>query len=385
MKNNIVIFSFVLAVSLLSFLSSCKKEVAKVVPTVTIIEVTTVTGNSASIKISIVSDGGSAITEMGILWSMSPSPGIDGNKAITVPGNSVCYITGLTPVTTYYFEAYATNSVGTAFSSRSTFTTLASSPVLTTSDVTGITSTSAICGGAIPNDGGAAVTSRGICWSMNQNPTTVDNNTSDGTGSGSFTSSLSGLTPGTTYYIRAYANNNVGTAYGNQVTLTTDLADPGDYLPLMVGAKYKYSYTSSYAFVDENSREKGECTWNIISKSVDTPVVYQVEQSFSGYYVRVYYTGKKDSTQIENQITTLNFEVLNDRNVTFTIPVPYWGDNKVIFDRFIRSDKIDTCFTLNALRNYLCLKKNVGITYLSYFMCGNHCSSVNYTLIEGPY
>lgn len=254
-------------------------------------------------------------------------------------------------------------------------------PTVTTAPMTNITGYTATSGGEIISDGGSEVTARGVCWSTNQNPTIADNKTSDGTGSGSFTSSLTGLTPGSTYYIMAYANNNVGTAYGNQVSMTV----PNDYLPLKVGTKYKYSYNASYSYVAENSRKIGECRWTFISKSDDTPVVYQVEQSFSGYYVSVYYTGKKDSTQIENQITTLNFEVLNDGKVSFTYPVPYWSDSKVTFDRFIRSDKIDTCFTLNTLRNHVCLRKNVGITYLSYFLCGNHCSSVDYTLIEGPY
>ena len=93
MKNKSVIFSLVLIVSLLSFLSSCKKEVAKVVPTVTIAEVTTITGTTATIKIGITSDGGGAITEMGILWSTTQSAEIEGNKAITVPDSFVCYVT----------------------------------------------------------------------------------------------------------------------------------------------------------------------------------------------------------------------------------------------------------------------------------------------------
>jgi len=254
-------------------------------------------------------------------------------------------------------------------------------PTVTTATITNITEYTATSGGEVISDGGSEVTGRGICWSTNQNPTIADNKTSDGTGSGIFTSSLTGLTPGSTYFIRAYANNNVGTAYGNQVSMTV----PNDYLPLMVGAKYKYSYTASYSYVDENSRKKGDCTWTIISKSVDTPIIYQVEQSFSGYYVSVYYTGKKDSTQIENQITTLNFEVLNEGKVSFTFPVPYWGDSKVTIKRFIPSDKIDTCFILVPIVNSVCLRKNVGITNLNFFSCGNHCSSVEYTLIEGPY
>lgn len=158
-----------------------------------------------------------------------------------------------------------------------------------------------------------------------------------------------------------------------------------DYLPLKVGAIYKYNYLASYTYVYESSLTKGECIWTFIRKSVDTPVVYQVEQSFTGYYLYDYYTGRHDSTHYENQITTLNFEILNDGTVTVTFPVPYWGDSKVIIKRLLQSDEIDICYTLEPIINSVCLRKDVGITKLSYWSCGNHCSSVCYSLIEGPF
>ena len=65
------------------------------------------------------------------------------------------------------------------------------------------------------------MTARGVCWSTTPNPTVLGNHTTDGSGLGSFTSSIIGLTSGTTYYIRAYATNSVGTAYGEQLTFTT--------------------------------------------------------------------------------------------------------------------------------------------------------------------
>jgi hypothetical protein len=94
-------------------------------------------------------------------------------------------------------------------------------PVLTTSVLSDISQTSAKSGGNITNDGGATVTSRGICWSTGQTPTISDNKTTDGTGAGSFTSAITGLTPNTTYNLRAYATNNTGTGYGSIVSFTT--------------------------------------------------------------------------------------------------------------------------------------------------------------------
>jgi hypothetical protein len=98
-------------------------------------------------------------------------------------------------------------------------------PTLTTTAVSSITTTSATSGGNISSDGGAAITARGVCWSISVNPSIAGNHTTDGTGTGSFTSSIAGLTQATTYYARAYATNSVGTAYGNEITFITSVPD----------------------------------------------------------------------------------------------------------------------------------------------------------------
>jgi len=95
-------------------------------------------------------------------------------------------------------------------------------PSLTTTAVTSVTGETAESGGDISDDVGATVTERGVCWSTNHNPTRADNKTFDGTGTGSFSSSITGLLSNTTYYVRAYATNRAGTAYGNQHSFTTE-------------------------------------------------------------------------------------------------------------------------------------------------------------------
>ncbi|MEI6434861.1 MAG: hypothetical protein WCP32_08460, partial [Bacteroidota bacterium] len=97
-------------------------------------------------------------------------------------------------------------------------------PYVTTTTVSSIQSLSAISGGTATFDGGSAVTMRGVCWSIQPNPTIADNHSSDGIGSGGFVSSIIGLTPATMYYVRAYATNAQGTVYGNQVTFTSSCA-----------------------------------------------------------------------------------------------------------------------------------------------------------------
>ena len=100
---------------------------------------------------------------------------------------------------------------------------------LTTTAASSITDVSAISGGNISNDGGATITVRGIVWSTSQNPTLTSNlgSTNDGSSTGSFTSNLTSLTASTTYYVRAYATNSAGTAYGNQVSFTTTAGSGG--------------------------------------------------------------------------------------------------------------------------------------------------------------
>lgn len=94
-------------------------------------------------------------------------------------------------------------------------------PTLTTTAITNITNTAVNTGGNITNQGSSAVLSRGICWSTSPTPTTANNKTINGSGIGSFTSSLTGLAVNTSYYVRAYASNGAGTAYGNELSFTT--------------------------------------------------------------------------------------------------------------------------------------------------------------------
>jgi uncharacterized protein (TIGR02145 family) len=94
-------------------------------------------------------------------------------------------------------------------------------PQITTNPVSAITFSSATSGGDISYDGGSPVTVRGICWSLNPQPTLTDFVSTDGSGFGTFISNISGLQPYTTYYVRAYATNSIGTGYGNQQVFTT--------------------------------------------------------------------------------------------------------------------------------------------------------------------
>jgi uncharacterized protein (TIGR02145 family) len=99
--------------------------------------------------------------------------------------------------------------------------TVAISPSLTTNKVSAILYTTAMSGGTVTNEGGSSVTYKGVCWGTDTIPTIDNNRTLDGSGADSFTSSISGLTSGTSYHVRAYAINSEGTSYGNEVVFTT--------------------------------------------------------------------------------------------------------------------------------------------------------------------
>ena len=117
-------------------------------------------------------------------------------------------------------------------------------PTVATAAVSDIATNWVTCGGNVIHDGGAAVIARGVCWSTSQNPTIANAHTTDDAGMGSFTSNITGLTPNTTYYARAYATNNGGTSYGEEVTFTTADFTPGTFIcgdHLVVG---NYSYTT---------------------------------------------------------------------------------------------------------------------------------------------
>jgi uncharacterized protein (TIGR02145 family) len=199
------------------FVISCTETNEATLAELTTIEITGITATSAQSGGTIVTDGGASVTARGVCWSTNPSPTIDDNKTIDGSGAGTYFslLTGLTPNTSYFVRAYATTSNGTSYGVSFSFTTTDGSISISTNEILNIGLTEVTAGGNILSDGGAPVTSRGVCWSKNLSPTINDNKSNEGSGVGQFISVISGLEKNTTYYVRAYATNLTGTTYGD--------------------------------------------------------------------------------------------------------------------------------------------------------------------------
>ncbi len=193
--------------------------------------VTGITQTTALSGGNITFDGGLEIAERGVCWSTTANPTTNDSKTSdgTGTGEFTSNISGLTGNTAYYVRAYAINEMGTAYGQQVSFTSAPVIPVVTTSNPSPTGTTTASGGGNITDDGGSAVTARGVCWSTSANPTITGSKTDDGTGTGIFTSSLTGLLPNTRYHVRAYATNGVGTSYGADKTFYTDPVSVKDF------------------------------------------------------------------------------------------------------------------------------------------------------------
>ncbi len=194
-------------------------------PTVTTTSVSSITPSQTEAQSGgeVTDDGGDSVTARGVCWNTTGSPTTSGCSSSDGSGTGTftSQITGLEPNTTYYVRAYATNTPGTAYGSEVSFSTSTIAPTVSTDTVSSIAATSAACGGDVTANGGADVTDRGVCWNTTGSPTISDSHTTDGTGTGSFTSNLTGLLPNTTYYVRAYATHSADTGYGDERTFTT--------------------------------------------------------------------------------------------------------------------------------------------------------------------
>ena len=219
----IVLFASFLTGAL--FLNSCIKD--PILPVLKTEPVTDITINSAKISGEITDDGGAEVTARGFCWGTATDPTMQDDflPSGTGPGKFAGTIEGLEPNKQYHVRAYAENSVGIAYGNEIVFVTSTAPPAVSTGQISNITASTAVCSGSITYDGGAAITDRGICWSATPEPDLTDFFKSEGAGGASFSSTMTSLSSGTTYYVRAYAKNSEWTVYGEPKIFLTRVSD----------------------------------------------------------------------------------------------------------------------------------------------------------------
>jgi hypothetical protein len=273
-----------------------------------------ITQNTAISGGAITSDGGATITSRGVCWSTTTiSPTITNPKTIdgTGIGSFTSSLTNLSPGTTYYVRAYATNSVGTTYGSYIAFTTTAATlPIVSsTTSISAIAQNTASGGGTISSDGGSTVTSRGVCFSSTtSNPTISSSITNNGSGIGSFTSLLTGLSENTTYYVRAYATNSFGTAYGSVLSFKTSAST------LVAGQSYQGGIIA-YIFQSGDSGFISGETHGLITTTSDQSTGAQWSCSGTSISTSTTFgTGQNNTTSIVNGCSTASIaaRICND-------------------------------------------------------------------------
>jgi uncharacterized protein (TIGR02145 family) len=319
------------------------------VPTLITTDASGITQTTVTSGGTISNDGGATITERGILYGTSTNPTTSNSKITSGSGTGSfsVIVTSLTPNTTYYIRSYAINSAGTGYGNNTTFqTTVPAVPSLTTREILNITNTTATGGGSITNDGGRTVSVKGICWSTSPNPTTSNSKTTDGTGTATFASFMTGLSASVTYYVRAYATNSTGTGYGNQQTFTA--SSTSNTLPVVTSTSVTGLTTVQATFNAEvNSQGGGTVTergavWNTngnptvnsnrVPSGAGTGVYTASIIGLSGgsnYYVRAYAINNFGiSYGVEKFFTTLTaLPSLTTNNVITQITTANSGGN----------------------------------------------------------
>ena len=199
--------------------------------------------NSSAVLLNgtLTFNGNDAETIVGFCWSEDTSPSIVGNhQEVKAIDYAFTYqLSNLKDETLYYVCTYAKNKIGIIYGEVLSFTTKkAMLPIVTTTSVTNISYRSAMIGGNIANDGGAPITQCGVVYSKSPNPT-IDNNDYKKSEKDTclFTVDLNYLSVETTYYVRAYAVNRVGTSYGNEKTFKTKTV-PKQYVDLGLSVKW---------------------------------------------------------------------------------------------------------------------------------------------------
>jgi len=214
---------------------------------------------------------------------------------------------------TAHANGYADQTIVDTPTSDSTYTfnmTLLSLPAVETFTITDISQNTATGGGNVTSDGGETVTARGICWNTTGSPTTDDNVTIDGTGTGYYNSILSGLTANTPYFVRAYATNNSGTAYGDEVTFTSSM-------PLLdteaaINDTLLLCYSKCYSYIEQSFLFDAVYSNNILAPDSSWTQIYNHTQSSDNEKILMLWSDAYDIIYKTNLVIQSSEAVISD-------------------------------------------------------------------------
>ena len=262
---------------------------------------------------------GTYIIVKGLCWATHENPTTNDDfyqESGSGEGSFSISITNLSIGTTYYVRACAVTPFGTIYGDQKTFTTRNGIPEVSTDSVTKIFATSVTCFGTVTDNGGLNITARGVCWGTTSNPNLSGSHTTDGIGTGSFSSTLTDLAPNTTYYVRAYASTSQGTAYGLEVSITTQNSSVGQYVDLGLPSGLQWATCNVGAEVPENygdffswGETQPKSGWNLYC---DLNYMYYYIENYGGW------EGTEEIVTILKYCTDLDYGITD--NLTVLLP-----------------------------------------------------------------
>jgi hypothetical protein len=267
-----------------------------VFPTVTTLAAGNVTEYSAASGGNVTATGGAEVTAKGICWSTNQNPTIADKKTNdgTGTGQFNSQMDNLNPGYTYYVRAYATNSAGTGYGNQVSFATMKTLPLITTKNVTDISSVGGVTGGIITSIGGGIISERGICWGEAPNPTILDNKEISISTQASYSLAIVKATkPNTTYFIKSYAINELGVSYGDQKSFTT--SDASYYTSFEMGIT-PVSWSGPWTVTNLNAFDGSYSFKSLIGQ--DNDAIFSTSLSNPGYLI-FYYSFKDYAISLE--------------------------------------------------------------------------------------
>ncbi len=268
-------------------------------PLVTTSDITDISYVSATVGGNVTEEGGAKESERGIWYGTSSGPEQNGTKLQIGSGigdfsTSLSY---LSPGTLYYVKAYVTNNAGSSYGDEKSFSTLAiDTASVTTNSVSELTETSATLNGNVIADGGAEVTERGFWFSTSESPETTGTKLQAGSGTGNFSKNQSGLTSGVVYFIKAFATNSEGTAFGEEISFQAWIdplidIDDNNYKTIQIGNQQWMAENLKVTHYSDGTLIqflKSATAWAELSPLDKAYCVYNNDASYGAVYGALY-------------------------------------------------------------------------------------------------